>query len=204
RDSEKRQLRDRRGVDAVEMPVALDGVAVYVNEKNPVGELTLEQIRNIYTGVVRNWKEVGGRDERILIYGRENSSGTYAYFQEVVLGSADYFPTTQALPGTGAVVNAVARDVRGIGYGGIAYLKGVRALKVKKDAASPGVLPTLENVQNNVYPISRFLYWYTAGELKGTARQFADWALSADGQSVVENVGYYPLPPKMVAGTGKK
>ena len=197
KDSEKEQLKKNRGLDAVELAVALDGVAVYVNTSNPVKELTLAQLKGIYTGAIKNWKEVGGRDGRILLYGRENSSGTYAYFQEHVLQNGDYHPTTQALPGTAAVINAVAKDVRGIGYGGVAYLKGVRAMRVKENANTPGVEPTLENVQKNTYPISRFLYWYTAGTPSGQIKQIADWVLSDEGQSVIEDVGYYPLPANM-------
>jgi len=201
KDSEKEQLKSKRSLDAVELAVALDGVAVYVNEGNPVKDLTLEQLMKIYTGAITNWKEVGGRDGRIMLYGRENSSGTYAYFQEHVLKNADFHTTTQALPGTAAVINAVSKDPRGIGYGGVAYLKGVRAMLVKETAASPGIAPTLENVQNNTYPISRFLYWYTAGAPSGQIKQIADWVLSGDGQSVIEEVGYYPLP---TAARGKK
>jgi len=196
--SEKEQLKKNRGLDVVELAVALDGVAVYVNEGNPVKELTLAQLRGIYTGAITNWSKVGGRDERILLYGRENSSGTYAYFQEHVLQNGDYHPTTQALPGTAAVINAVAKDARGIGYGGVAYLKGVRALLVKEDDKTPGVEPTLENVQKNIYPISRFLYWYMAGAPAGQIKQLADWVLTDEGQSVIEDVGYYPLPASML------
>ena len=204
KDSEKTQLQQKRGVPVVELPVALDGLAVYVHEKNPIQELSLEQLRKIYTGAARNWKDVGGKDERIILYGRENSSGTYAYFKEHVLENADYYPTTQTLPGTAAVINAVAKDVRGIGYGGIAYLKGVKALKVKKDNASPAVEPTLDNVQKNVYPISRFLYWYLAGQPKDQIKKLTDWVMSAEGQSVVNDVGYYRLSSEMLTKFGKK
>ena len=113
KDSEKDQVAQKRGKKAVELPVALDGLAVYVNGSNPISGLSLDQLKKIYTGAVRNWKDVGGRDERILLYGRENSSGTYVYFKEHVLENADYYPTTQTLPGTAAVINAVARDPRG-------------------------------------------------------------------------------------------
>ncbi|MDR0842125.1 MAG: phosphate ABC transporter substrate-binding protein [Acidobacteriota bacterium] len=202
KDAEKAQLKTKRNLDAVELPVALDGLAVYVHDSNPVRELTLEQLKKIYTGAVTNWKDVGGKDGRILLYGRENSSGTYAYFKEHVLADADYHPTTQTLPGTAAVISAVAKDARGIGYGGIAYLKGVRAVKVKKDAASPGIEPTLDNVQKNIYPISRLLYWYFAGAPTGQIKQLADWVVSADGQAVVTDVGYYPLPAHL-QGKGK-
>jgi|WetSurMetagenome_2_1015567.scaffolds.fasta_scaffold68471_2 phosphate transport system substrate-binding protein len=199
KDTEKSQLQQKRGLPTFELPVALDGLAVYVHERNPLTEITLEQLKKIYTGVAKNWKEVGGNDERIILYGRENSSGTYAYFKEHVLENADYYPTTQTLPGTAAVINAVSKDIRGIGYGGIAYLKGVKALKVKKDAKSAAVEPTLENVQKNVYPISRFLYWYIAGQPKDQVKKLTDWVLSADGQAVVTDVGYYPLTAEMMA-----
>ena len=132
---------------------------------------------------------MGGNDERIILYGRENSSGTYAYFKEHVLENADYYPTTQTLPGTAAVINAVSKDLRGIGYGGIAYLKGVKALKVKKNSSTPAVEPSLENVQKNIYPISRFLYWYLAGQPKDQIKKLTDWVVSPDGQAVVTDVG---------------
>ena len=199
KDTEKTQCQQKRGLAAVEIPVALDGLAVYVHERNHLTELTLEQLKKIYTGVARNWKDVGGNDERIILYGRENSSGTYAYFKEHVLENADYYPTTQTLPGTAAVINAVSKDARGIGYGGIAYLKGVKALKVKKNATSPGVEPTLENVQKNVYPISRFLYWYVAGQPKDPIKSLVNWVMSTEGQSLVSDVGYYPLTAEMLA-----
>jgi phosphate transport system substrate-binding protein len=199
KDSEKEQLMKNRSLPAIELPVALDGLAVYVHERNPIAELSLEQLKKIYTGVAKNWKDVGGADERIILYGRENSSGTYAYFKEHVLENADYYPTTQTLPGTAAVINAVSKDARGIGYGGIAYLKGVKPLKVKKNASTPGVEPTLENVQKNIYPISRFLYWYLAGQPKDQIKKLVDWVLTTEGQSVVENVGYYPLPADVLA-----
>ena len=204
KDTEKTQLQQKRGVPVYELPVALDGLAVYVHEKNPLTELTLEQLKKIYTGAVKNWKDLGGNEERIILYGRENSSGTYAYFKEHVLENADYYPTTQTLPGTAAVINAVSKDIRGIGYGGIAYLKGVKALKVKKDAKSSGVEPTLDNVQKNIYPISRFLYWYLAGQPKDQIKGLTGWVMSAEGQSVVENVGYYPLTAEMLAKFNKK
>jgi phosphate transport system substrate-binding protein len=204
KDAEKTQLQQKRGVPTVELAVALDGLAVYVHDKNPLQELSLEQLEKIYTGVVKNWKEVGGNDERIILYGRENSSGTYAYFKEHVLKNADYYPTTQTLPGTAAVINAVSKDLRGIGYGGIAYLKGVKALKVKKDSSTPAVEPSLENVQKNIYPISRFLYWYLAGQPKNQIKKLTDWVVSTEGQAVVTDVGYYPLSAEMLAKMGKK
>jgi len=196
KDKEIADLKAKRGKDALELPVAVDGLAVYVHESNPVSELTLAQIKAIYTGAAKNWKDVGGRDERILLYSRENNSGTYVYFKEHVLENADYYPTAQTLPGTAAVINAVAKDPRGIGYGGIAYGKGIKHLRVKKDANSPGVEPSMENVLAARYPISRFLYWYLAGPPAGDLLAFAQWVVSKEGQEVVEKVGYYPLNDK--------
>jgi phosphate transport system substrate-binding protein len=189
-------LKAKRGKDALEVPVAVDGLAVYVHESNPINELTLAQIKAIYTGATKNWKDVGGNDERIILYSRENNSGTYVYFKEHVLENADYFPTAQTLPGTAAVINAVAKDRRGIGYGGIAYGKGIKHLRVKKDANSPGVEPSMENVLAAKYPISRYLYWYLAGQPTGDIKAFAEWVVSKQGQEVVEKVGYYPLNEK--------
>lgn len=196
KDKEKAEVKAKRGKDVLELPVAVDGLAVYVHESNPVSELTLAQIKAIYTGVVKNWKDVGGRDERILLYSRENNSGTYVYFKEHALENADFYPTAQTLPGTAAVINAVAKDPRGIGYGGIAYGKGIKHLRVKKDANSPGVEPSMENVLAARYPISRFLYWYLAGPPSGDLLAFAQWVVSKEGQEVVEKVGYYPLNDK--------
>jgi phosphate transport system substrate-binding protein len=199
KDAEKDQTKQKRGKAVVEIPVALDALAVYVHEKNPVSELSIPQLKSIYTGAVKNWKDVGGKDERIILYGRENSSGTYVYFKEHVLENADYFPTTQTLPGTAAVINAVARDARGIGYGGIAYGKGIKHVRVKKDANSPAIEPSMTNAQSGAYPISRFLFWYFAGQPAGDLKKFADWVMTKDGQAVVDNVGYYPLPDAVIA-----
>lgn len=193
KEAEIASVRERHGKDVLELPVAVDGLAVYVHESNPVNELTLDQIRRIYTGAVTNWKELGGKDAPIILYSRENNSGTYVYFKENVLQDDDFHPTAQTLPGTAAVINAVAREPNGIGYGGIAYGKGIKALRVKRDAGSPGVQPTMENVLAGTYPISRHLYWYLVGQPTGDVRAFTEWVLSKEGQQVVENVGYYPL-----------
>ena len=111
KDKEKADTKTKRGKDVLELPIAVDGLAVYVHESNPVSELSLQQLKAIYTGAAKNWKDVGGKDEKILLYSRENSSGTYAYFKEHVLENADYYPTAQTLPGTAAVINAVSKEI---------------------------------------------------------------------------------------------
>ncbi len=130
----------------------------------------------------------------IILYGRENNSGTYTYFKEHVLNKADFAPQVQTLPGTAAVINAVSRDPRSIGYGGIGFVKGVRIVPVKKDDSSPAVEPSLANVVNGAYPLSRNLYFYAVQEPQGAVRHFIAWVLSDEGQEVCEKVGYYPLP----------
>ena len=193
KESEFQQIQDRYGERAREITVARDGLALYVNESNPVTELSVAQLRDIYTGVVTNWKQVGGADGPITTYGRENSSGTYEYFKEHVLEKGDFAASVQTLPGTAAVVNAVSQDPLGIGYGGAAYAKGVRAVAVRANDDSPGVLPTAENVVSGQYPISRGLYFYLRKDPEGTAKAFVDYVLSDAGQAVVTEVGYFPI-----------
>jgi phosphate transport system substrate-binding protein len=194
KDAEKADVQAKRGSPAVETKVALDALAVYVNEKSPLQEISIPALRKIYKGESTNWKDVGGADHLIVLYGRENNSGTYGYFKEHILENKDFAAATQTLAGTSAVANAVKGDVNGIGYGGIAYLEGIRALRIKKDDTSPAVAPSLETAQSGTYPISRFLYFYTAGAPTGTAKKFIDWTVSAEGQKVIGDVGYYPLP----------
>ena len=194
KDKEKQQAEQNRGSKLNETPVALDALAIFVHSTNPVSELSIAQIADIYTGKVTNWKQVGGKDTTIVIYGRENSSGTYEYFREHVLNKTDFAPRVQTLSGTAAVINAVGSDVNGIGYGGIAYASNVKAIAVKKDAATPGVEPKEENVANGTYPISRNLYFYWLANARPELETFVNWAISPAGQSVVGRVGYYPLP----------
>jgi len=143
-----------KGIKPYRVSIALDGIAVYLNESNPVKELSLEQLRGIYTGSITDWKDVGGPSHLIILYGRENNSGTYAFFKEHVLKDDDYADATQTLPGTAAVVNAVAKDKYGIGYGGIAWAQGVKTVAVKKDESSPAIVPTTRPLPKGGNPIS--------------------------------------------------
>ena len=194
KDAEKADVQAKRGAPAVETKVALDALAIYVNQKSPLKEITIPQLSKIYKGETKNWKDVGGPNHAIILYGRENNSGTYSFFKEHVLQNADFAASTQTLAGTSAVVDAVKGDEFGIGYGGIAYSEGVHTLSVKKDDASPAIVPSLESAQSGTYPLSRFLFLYTAGPATGQAKKFIDWTLSPPGQAVIEKVGYYPLP----------
>ncbi len=191
--AERDKLKQRFGTRGVEIKCAQDGLSLYVNEANLVTELSMQQIKDIYTGKTTNWKEVGGPDQRMIVYGRENNSGTYVYFKDNVLEGEDFAATVQSMPGTAAVVNAVSKDKSGIGYGGAAYGKGIRELKVKADAKSPAYAPTLENIKSGVYPVSRFLFMYVKNRPTGATKEYIDWILSDDGQKIVSEVGYFPI-----------
>jgi phosphate transport system substrate-binding protein len=193
KDTEKKQLSDKAGAPPVETTVARDGLSVYVNDSNPISELTMDQLKQIFTGKVDNWKQVGGADAKIIPYSRENSSGTYVFFKEHVLQNADYTPRAQGMPGTAAVVNAVVKEKFGIGYGGAAYAKGIKVIKVKKDAASKAIEPDDVTIKNGTYPLSRPLFFYTRANPSADMKAFTDWVLSAEGQGIVTKVGYFPI-----------
>ncbi|MFH0910000.1 MAG: phosphate ABC transporter substrate-binding protein [Planctomycetota bacterium] len=190
----------KRGIAPREHVAALDGIAVVVNPANPVSELTLEQLKKIYIGTYPRWSAVGGPDWAIVLLSRETSSGTYAFFQEEVLGRMDYAPSALLMPATSAIVQAVAEDKGAIGYVGLGYpeeAKGkVKVLKVKKDKDAPAVAPTVGTVPSGEYPIARALYLYTNGEPKGSIRAYIDFCRSAEGQKIVEALGFVPLPAK--------
>jgi len=192
-DEEKSKAQQNRGAAIVETPVALDALSVFVNEANPVKEMTIPQVADIYMGKVRNWRQVGGPNAPIVLYGRENSSGTYDYFREHVLKKADFSPSVQTLQGTAAVINAVAKDRNGIGYGGIAYAKDVRAVGIKKDAASKAIYPAEATVADGSYPLSRKLFFYYPANAPERVTTFVQWSLAPEAQAFVSEVGYFPL-----------
>lgn len=193
-DKEREDLLAKRGVPAVETKVALDALAVFVNDKNPLEEISVPVLAQLYLGETAHFGLAGGKARRVVLYGRESSSGTYGYFKERVLGGREFAASTQTLAGTAAVANAIKGDEFGIGYGGIAYLEGIKALRIRKDAASTPVAPSLTTAQDGTYPISRFLYFYTAGHPGGDLKKFIDWVCGPEGQRIIVDVGYYPLP----------
>ena len=186
------KLKQRYNTLGVEVPCAKDGITVYLNKGNSVSELTVRQIGDIFAGKITNWKEVGGVDAPIRLYGRESSSGTFGFFQDNVV-KGDYASTCQTLPGTAAIVNAVKKDKYAVGYGGAAYAEGVKDCKVKKDAKSPAYAPTAETIKNKTYPISRYLFMYLKSRPTGETKAFIDWILSPEGQKVVVETGYFPV-----------
>ena len=190
--SEKDKLKARYNSLGVEVACAKDGITIYLHPSNKVKELTIKQLGEMFKGNIKNWKEVGGADAEIKLYGRENSSGTYVFFQENVV-KGDYASNCQTLPGTAAVVNAVKKDVNGIGYGGAAYAEGIEICKVKKDDKGVGFIPTAETIKTGEYPITRFLYMYLKNKPTGAIKNYIDWILSPEGQKLVVEVGYFPV-----------
>lgn len=186
------------GKRPLEYKVALDGLSVYVSDSNPIKELTLEQVRLVFTGKVKNWKQLGGPDAPITVYSRENSSGTYEFFKEHVLQGQDFASRAQTMPGTASVLEAVAKDKNGIGYGGAAYGKGAKHLSIKKDENSPAIEPTEKTVVEGTYPIWRYLYVYVNPALdRGAVSAYLTWMRSDEGQNLVKDIGYFPLPAKL-------
>lgn len=191
--SEREELKVRYKSLGVEIKTARDGLSFYLNKNNPVKELTLEQVKNIYTGKIINWKEVGGENARIILYGRENTSGTYVYLKEHLLDDKEYSISMHSLLGTSAVAAAVERDKNAIGFGGVAYAKGVKFVALKKDNNSIAYLPVEESMKNNQYPLARYLYIYAHNKLTGNYKKFIDWILSEEGQRVVKDCDYFEL-----------
>lgn len=195
-EKEHTLIKTKHGKEAKEIAVALDGLTIFLNKTNPAGPFSLGQLEAIYRGKITDWKDLGGAPGKIICYGRENSSGTCAYFKEHVLKKQEFAIDVQSLPGTAAVINAVSKDVRAIGYGGIGFAKDVKIIPISEKDGEQGFAPSMENVVSGVYPISRSLFFYTTDEPAGEIKAFIDWVLGDEGQKVCEQVGYYPVQKK--------
>ncbi len=191
KEAELEKLRARYNTAGTEIAVAKDGVTFYINASNPLKSLTVEQLKSIYVGETTNWKDVGGPDKAIVVFSRENSSGTYVFVKDNLLGGDDFAASAQTLPGTAAVVNAVGKEKFGIGYGGAAYAKGIKELKIK--VGTDDIDASLENVKSGKYPLSRDLFFYLRGKPSSDAKALLDFCLSPEGQALVAKVGYFPV-----------
>jgi len=195
RDSEIADLKANQGVDTYAVRFAVDGVAVLVNENNPVEELTVDQVGAMYRGEITNWSEVGGEDMEITLYGRQSTSGTYVFFMELVV-QGEYSERKRNMAGTSDIVEAVIGDAGGIGYAAIGYADqdGVKALLIAADEGSQAYDPTvLENVTSGNYPLTRPLYQYIAGKPDGALLDFLLYEVSDAGQAIVLDEGFYPI-----------
>lgn len=190
---EKERLKHEYNTLGVEIKVARDGVSIYVNESNPLNEISKDQLIAIFTGKIKNWKEVGGLDYPINLYCMENTSGASVYFKELVLQDDNYSPSAKQVSGPTAMVNAVMKDRFGIGYNGVTYIKGVKVLKVKYNELFSAFAPTKENISSNTYPLSHYLYLYLRNQPSGTTKDFIDWILSSEGQKIAAAAGFFPV-----------
>jgi phosphate transport system substrate-binding protein len=193
-------LAKQKGINPNEIKVALDGLAVVVNPANPVDKLTLNQLAAIFTGKISNWKEVGGKNEKIVILSREVNSGTHVYFKEHVLRKGDpsskeeFAPNALLLSSSQAIADEVAGNPAAIGYYGMGYISPKqKPVAVAKDEKAEYVTPSIENVVNSKYPISRPLFLYTNGSPHALVARFVDFILSKEGQDIVLATDFVPL-----------
>ncbi len=195
---EEKQAAQKNGINPVEFTVALDAVAIVVHPSNPVNQLTLAQISDIYIGRITNWREIGGEDRPIVLLSRESNSGTYVYFVENVvrLGQKSdllFSPNTLLMPSSEGISTEIRQNPNAIGYDGLGYVTpDQKMLAIARDANSPYVLPSMDTVNDGSYPISRPLFMYTAGEPTGAVRQYLDWILN-EGQALTLELGFVPL-----------
>ena len=180
------------GVNPVEWVVGLDGIAIIVNPSNQINELTLEQLEMIYNGTYTNWNQVGGNNAPIIKYGRQSTSGTYAFFREHVLHNRDFVGVTE-LAGNAEIVSSVQSDANGIGYVGVAYTKQgvtVKVLSIRASVSAPAYQPTVADVKSGAYSIARKLYIYTNGVPTGVLAEYMAFIIGPQGQQLLEIEGY--------------
>ena len=189
-----------KGINPVEHIIARDAIAVIVNPQNPVTQLTLEQISDIYSGQISNWKEVGGEDRPIVRLSRETNSGTHVYFLETVLrlGEDDnktlFSRDTLLLPSSEGIISEVRHNPNAIGYDGLGYVPhDLRVIAIAETEGKPYILPMVSTVNDKSYPIARDLYMYTAGEQTGAIKDYLDWILSSEAQDIVVELGFVPI-----------
>jgi phosphate transport system substrate-binding protein len=200
---EKSRARARSGVEPQEIEVGLDALAIYVHKDNPLDTLSVEQLAEIYGdgGKIENWSQLGisnpkCNQDRIIRVSRQNNSGTYFYFREAILGNTrELKQGSLDQSGSKDVVELVSTTPCAIGYSGMAYATpGVKTLKVSKKNGDPAIVPCIDSAMDRSYPISRPLFLYAKEEPKGALKEFLDWVVGPEGQKVVEEVGYVPLP----------
>ena len=205
-DKEVAELKEKRQLDSKEFFVGFDALSIYVHKDNPINEITMEQLNQIYgaTGTVTKWSQLGvtaipgAKGDEIIRVSRQNNSGTYEYFKEAVVGKKNEFKLGSLdMNGSKDVVELVGKTPNAIGYSGMGYANpSVKMLKVAKKAGERAVAPSIASTHDKTYPISRPMFFYTAGEPAPHLKKYIDWTMSDAGQKLVETTGYVPLPKK--------
>lgn len=204
-----RQIKDeeiqdarKNGIEPVEFVIARDAIAVIVHPQNPITQLTLQQLSDIYSGRISNWRDVGGEDRPIVKLSRETNSGTHVYFLETVLrlGKKEdktlFSMDTLLLPSSEGIINEVRQNRNAIGYDGLGYVPpDLKIIAVASSQGEPYILPMISTVNDKSYPVARDLYMYTAGEPVGAVKDYLDWILSPEAQQIVAELGFVPIIP---------
>ena len=191
---EERQRMQQGGKTSKEVIIAYDALALVIHPDNKADKLTREQLEGIFTGRIRNWKEVGGADLAIIPYARETSSGTYEFIKEYVMRNRNYMNGIMSMPATGAIIQSISQTPGAIGYVGLAYLNpNVKAVQVSYDKGKTYVTPSVANAKNKTYPIVRELYYYYDAKQEAVVRPFINFVLSSEGQKIVADIGFITL-----------
>lgn len=197
---EEIQLANENGVNPIEHVVAKDAIAIIVNPENPINELTIQQLSDIYSGKINNWNEVGGNDKVIVRLSRETNSGTHVFFLENVIRLGDsenrtlFSPDTLLLPSSEGITAEIRDNPSAIGYDGLGYVTpDVKVIAVGENSEGPFILPSATTVNNGQYPIARDLYMYTNGQPVGSVAEYLNWIMSPEAQSIVTQLGFVPI-----------
>jgi phosphate transport system substrate-binding protein len=191
-----------KGVTPRPFIVAVDGLSIVVNEKNPIDQLTMAQVGAIYRGEIKNWQALGGAKQAVSLYGRQSNSGTYVFMQEFVLGNKNYSTDMKEMNGNAQIIEGLLQDEGGIGYVGVGYLydekhqirKGIKVLKISKEPNGTGYMPTDKAaVESGAYPISRPLFMATNGKPKAAVAAVLQWIVGPEGQAIVEREGFFKI-----------
>ena len=198
--AEEIQKAQASGFEPVEFVIARDAIGVIVNPTNPVSQLTMQQVSDIYSGRINNWSQVGGRDWPIVRLSREVNSGTHVYFRDTVIRLGDknnktlFATDTLLLPSSEGIVSEIRLNPNAIGYDGLGYIPSdLKTVALARDATSPYVLPSITSVNDKSYPVARDLYMYTAGQPTGAVKAYLDWVVSPEAQTIVANLGFVPI-----------
>lgn len=187
RSDEVRNLANNYSAIGMSYLIAKDALSIYLNIDNPINELSLKQVRDVFSCKIHKWSELGGSNDSIETVIRTPQSGTYEYFKSHVLEDDNFCENAVSINSTSSVVNMIISNVNAIGFGGISYQEGVKLLKVN------GIAATEKNVRNDTYPIIRYLYFYTIKSPRGEVKNFIDWVMSPNGQKIIDDFGFISI-----------
>ncbi len=205
-------LAYEKGIKPRSFVIAIDGLSIVVNAKNPLDKLTMQQVGSLYRGEIKNWKVIGGPDKAVSLYGRQSNSGTYTFLQEHVLKNKNYSSDMKEMNGNAQIVESVIQDEAGIGYVGVGYVydqngkvrQGLKVLNISKDDKSPAFSPRDKaNIDSGNYPISRGLFQFTDGKPNADVARFIMFETGPDGQKIVEREGFFTIGEAQKAQNAK-